>query len=332
MLALLFQWLLLISAARSTTLEEAGNDNGNVNVPAMSSMFEEGMRPEKVDVLFSAGGDGALTMTVTHHGDNIVCIGLADDLSDVTEIRQSDGSFKEVRGTDGYSLRSSVDGIECRVALLNAHQRPYTLADVPHPPGYLSAHIVLSNGDVLDVERDAATGNYIHLCPHHVPHGQRRRLQSYHVFSCRLPQLKSMKMGVVVDQAFLTNAGGNRERARQELTDLWRKVSVPYEKQYNVRIKVSRLLFHDDPLVQGEGWARCGEPNQHLDSFTQWRNRKVPTTMAGWFFAIGCNHRSGVQGVAWVGTMGQGGGGFSNAGSTGVGLPNSRLSYTRSDI
>eukprot|EP00397_Hematodinium_sp_SG-2012_P051973 GEMP01061210.1.p1 GENE.GEMP01061210.1~~GEMP01061210.1.p1 ORF type:complete len:220 (+),score=41.92 GEMP01061210.1:116-775(+) len=193
-----FVSLLLVSTVKSTTAEEPAEEAAIriAKVSLMSRASEEGVHREKVDVSFSVVGDGQLTMSVTHSGDDIVCSGLADNMSDVTEIRQSDGSFQKVRGTDGYSLQSSVDGIECRVALLNAHQRPYTIVDVPHPPGYLSAHIVLRNGEVLDVERDAATGEYIHLRPHDVPHGQRRRLQSYHVFSCRLPQLKSMKMGV----------------------------------------------------------------------------------------------------------------------------------------
>eukprot|EP00397_Hematodinium_sp_SG-2012_P015706 GEMP01016002.1.p1 GENE.GEMP01016002.1~~GEMP01016002.1.p1 ORF type:complete len:559 (+),score=94.05 GEMP01016002.1:133-1809(+) len=308
--------LLAVSIVHSERSDNArvgyNTGNGTATVSSLPAPSEEDMRQEKVDVSFSADDDHRLTMTVIHNGDRIVCSGLEDDVKHATEIRQSDGSFAKVRGTGGYSLQSSTDGIDCRVAILNADQRRYTHADVPAAPGYLSARIVLANGEILNIERNATMGEYIHRCPHDVPHGARRRLQLYK-FSCRFAQRKTLRMGVVIDSHFLNLRGfgdRNREKARQLVGDLWKKASVPYERQFNIKLHVSKLLFHDDPLLRREQrWVECGQPSSehgHLNAFDNWKTNNVLSETAGWFFLIGCQcggcRRSG--GTAYADTFG----------------------------
>eukprot|EP00397_Hematodinium_sp_SG-2012_P064508 GEMP01091381.1.p2 GENE.GEMP01091381.1~~GEMP01091381.1.p2 ORF type:complete len:191 (+),score=55.61 GEMP01091381.1:145-717(+) len=126
------------------------------------------MQRVPVSVSFSVGEDkSALNMAVaTGHDENIECIGLADDVDDVTEVRAADGeSFETLRGGGGYLLQSSQNGIECRVHVRGSSGAPYTVADVPHPPGFLSAYIVHPSGRSFDIEWDAVTNTYVSLVP-----------------------------------------------------------------------------------------------------------------------------------------------------------------------
>eukprot|EP00397_Hematodinium_sp_SG-2012_P024774 GEMP01025827.1.p1 GENE.GEMP01025827.1~~GEMP01025827.1.p1 ORF type:complete len:607 (+),score=145.55 GEMP01025827.1:204-2024(+) len=300
-------FLFAVSTVCVAISEELPAESDHENAPSVVAT-DVVLRREKVDVAFSAGGDGLLALAVFHNGERVVCRGLTSDVRHETEMRQRDGSFKKVRGTPGYLLQSSVDGMECRVALLNVDRHPYTIADVPAPPSDFTAHIALLDGEVLDVERDAATGEYWHTCPHHIALGQRRRLQSYHEFDCKFTERKKMKMGVVVDQRFLADRARNdKDRALDMIQALWKTASVPYEKQMNVELTVGTLLFHDDSSVQGQRWAQCGAPpgNNHFP-FKAWATKNFSNKMAGWVLAVGCNIRS-VSGQADIGTIGMGG-------------------------
>eukprot|EP00397_Hematodinium_sp_SG-2012_P022319 GEMP01023114.1.p1 GENE.GEMP01023114.1~~GEMP01023114.1.p1 ORF type:complete len:608 (-),score=140.65 GEMP01023114.1:582-2405(-) len=305
-------FLFAVSTVRVAISEESPAESDHENAPSVVAT-DVVLRREKVEVAFSAGGDGLLTLTVFHNGERVVCRGLTSYVSHETEMRQRDGSFKKVRGTPGYLLQSSVDGMECRVALLNADRRPYTIADVPAPPSDFTARIVLFNGEVLDVERDEATGEYFHTFPHHIALGHRRRLQSYHEFYCKFTERKKMKMGVVVDQPYLTNLARNdKDTALDKIQALWKSASVVYEKQMNIEVTVGTLLFHTDESVRGQNWARCGNMNQReatLRSFGAWSANKFPKKMAGWYLAAGCNFSPGREAgaVQHLGCIGNGG-------------------------
>eukprot|EP00397_Hematodinium_sp_SG-2012_P063588 GEMP01088114.1.p2 GENE.GEMP01088114.1~~GEMP01088114.1.p2 ORF type:complete len:188 (+),score=54.99 GEMP01088114.1:180-743(+) len=134
---------------------------------ASCTMPEVEMQRVPIHVAFSVGEDNALSMDViTHTGETIQCIGLADDMDDVTEVRAADGvSFETIRGSGGYLLQSSQSDIECRVHLRNSSDAPYTAADVPNPPGFLSAYIVHPSGRSFDIEWDAVTNTYVSLVP-----------------------------------------------------------------------------------------------------------------------------------------------------------------------
>eukprot|EP00397_Hematodinium_sp_SG-2012_P056416 GEMP01069589.1.p1 GENE.GEMP01069589.1~~GEMP01069589.1.p1 ORF type:complete len:252 (+),score=52.44 GEMP01069589.1:219-974(+) len=238
---MIFSFFLIVAHVQHV---RATNDSQKADPPPASLKVPESamdMQRVPVNVSFYVGEDkSALNMAVsTGPDENIECLGLADDVNDVTEVRTADGeSFETLHGGGGSLLQSSQSGIECRVHVRGSSGAPYTVADVPHPPGFLSAYIVLPSGHFLEIQRDNVTDAYVSLTPQHLPSTHRRQLQSYIVFACKgkVPQRKNLKFGIIVDQAYLTRFRNNKSRAIEGIKQLWKEASVPYERQFNMTL------------------------------------------------------------------------------------------------
>eukprot|EP00397_Hematodinium_sp_SG-2012_P008126 GEMP01008181.1.p1 GENE.GEMP01008181.1~~GEMP01008181.1.p1 ORF type:complete len:579 (+),score=122.11 GEMP01008181.1:74-1810(+) len=323
-----FSILAIVACARAATgALPSFSESDDDTFPLLDDDMD--MRRDKADVSFrvSTGDDSVFDMTVLHNGDTIECIELTDDVNDVTEVRAADGaSFVTLRGGGGYLLESSQSAIECRVHIRSASGAPYTVADLHHPPGFFSAYIVLSSGHYLEIERDNATNAYVSLSPKQLEPTSRRRLQAYKDFRCKLPQKKYLKMGIILDQEYLSRrAGGDRDTAVRQIRELWKEVSIPYIQQFNIAISASRILFHDDPTLNRQNWVTCGDSTQGGNNrLGAWRNSEVPDKFAAWILAIGCSRQQQTQGYAFIGTLA---GKFSGRGraSTAVSLANKRV-------
>eukprot|EP00397_Hematodinium_sp_SG-2012_P027970 GEMP01029424.1.p1 GENE.GEMP01029424.1~~GEMP01029424.1.p1 ORF type:complete len:568 (-),score=111.56 GEMP01029424.1:377-2080(-) len=285
-----FSILSLIVARAGATIDATPRTPDAPSLPASDGDVR--MHRAQVDVSFRAGSapTGALDMVVIHDGDTVECPNLREDVHDVTEVRSSDGvSFDTLRGSGGYLLQSSQSGIECRVHLRSASGEPYTVADVPHAPGLFSAAIVFPSGHYLDITYDNATHTYVSFAPEQRP-GGRRRLETYGDFPCKLPAMRSLKMGIVVDEKYLTDIGqGNRNFITQQVQGLWKQASVPYETQINIKVLPWKIIFHDDPLLKGEKWLECDVlPVTKTFGLAKWRNTKVKDALAGWYLVTPC--------------------------------------------
>eukprot|EP00397_Hematodinium_sp_SG-2012_P026169 GEMP01027393.1.p1 GENE.GEMP01027393.1~~GEMP01027393.1.p1 ORF type:complete len:533 (+),score=89.26 GEMP01027393.1:348-1946(+) len=162
---------------------------------------------------------------------------------------------------------------------------------------------------------------------------QRRKLaqNNYLLMKCRLSTLHTMKIGLVMDRAFVNYSCGtgcrrvadNRKKARQLLVDMLAFASVPFEIQFNIGF--IPVIVTDDgvggdangvkrhmPWMNRGGSEKCvtgpdgkkrKAPKLEINDMQSWFKKFAPRDAAAWVYMTGCQTNK-MGGIGGEGTLG----------------------------